>query len=106
MIPAGTPVRTRQEAARLGLKKFWSGEPCRRGHSEMRYTRNGNCAACLRLGAAGFSAGPDGRVSMLIQIYPALREAILAHAAALEVAYLMSIPPGVPVSEWEKSRAK
>lgn len=38
---------TRAQAKRLGLKAFWSGTPCIRGHLARRATVNGTCAACV-----------------------------------------------------------
>lgn len=39
-------VRTRKEAATLGLKKFFTGKPCNHGHNAFRYVRNGMCTRC------------------------------------------------------------
>lgn len=38
----------RSEAARAGLKRYYNGTPCRRGHDAERYTSNGMCCKCLQ----------------------------------------------------------
>lgn len=37
------------EATRLGLKRYFTGKPCRRGHVAFRYARDGNCELCARM---------------------------------------------------------
>lgn len=37
-------------ARALGLKKYFTGKPCRRGHLEDRYVSSGGCMACDRVG--------------------------------------------------------
>ena len=41
-------VITRQEAIAQGLRHFYTGEPCKRGHMSERYTVNGACAQCTK----------------------------------------------------------
>ena len=44
------PVKvSRQDAIARGLHKFYTAEPCKRGHYSERYTKNGACIACLRV---------------------------------------------------------
>lgn len=38
---------TKEEAARLGLPRYFSGKPCCRGHVAARYTK-GRCSICVR----------------------------------------------------------
>lgn len=40
---------TRSEALALGLVRYDTGEPCRRGHLTYRYVKCGHCAECWRL---------------------------------------------------------
>lgn len=40
------PVVSREEAIRLGLKKFFTGKPCNYGHLAERYVSGGRCATC------------------------------------------------------------
>jgi hypothetical protein len=39
---------TREEAARRGLRHYWTGRPCRKGHRSDRYTSTGQCIQCAR----------------------------------------------------------
>jgi hypothetical protein len=34
------------EAARKGQKKFFTGKPCKKGHTAFRYTHGGSCVKC------------------------------------------------------------
>lgn len=43
-------IITRAEAKTLGLKRYFTGKPCRRGHSAERLASNGNCFECLKEG--------------------------------------------------------
>ena len=40
-------VHTREQAAALGLAKYWTGRPCRKGHHDFRYTVSGACCSCV-----------------------------------------------------------
>lgn len=37
----------RKEAVTLGLSKYWTGKPCKKGHMSPRYTASGACIACI-----------------------------------------------------------
>lgn len=37
---------TRREAAERGLKHFYTGKPCKRGHDSPRFTTTGGCVKC------------------------------------------------------------
>jgi hypothetical protein len=43
---------TRAEAKSLGLTRYQTGIPCRRGHRAERYVSTGNCVECVRGAAA------------------------------------------------------
>lgn len=43
-------ITTRPEAKRLGLRHYFTGKPCPKGHNTIRFTSNGTCADCLTLG--------------------------------------------------------
>jgi hypothetical protein len=43
---ADAPVVSREEARKLGLAQFFTGEKCHRGHLSPRYTRKANCVMC------------------------------------------------------------
>jgi hypothetical protein len=40
-------IVTREAAKASGAVWYYTGVPCRRGHTAMRYTRSGHCAGCL-----------------------------------------------------------
>ena len=44
-----SPARTKAEARAMGLKKYFTGRPCKRGHLAERYVSDPNCIECLRL---------------------------------------------------------
>ena len=44
----GTTPMTKKEAQDLGLHKYLPLTPCKRGHLDWRYARNGACSSCLR----------------------------------------------------------
>ncbi|WP_315767599.1 MULTISPECIES: hypothetical protein [unclassified Bradyrhizobium] len=53
---------TRAEALRLGVDRFFTGKPCRRGHLAPRYVSSPNCATCLVEHArknGGWNARPE-----------------------------------------------
>jgi 5-methylcytosine-specific restriction endonuclease McrA len=41
-----TEIISRSDARAAGLKKFFTGVPCKRGHSSERWVRDGKCAVC------------------------------------------------------------
>lgn len=41
-------VWTRAEALEAGRNRYYTGEPCVRGHVDERMTRNYTCAACYK----------------------------------------------------------
>jgi len=38
---------SKKEAKARGLKKFYTGVPCKWGHDAQRYVKSGNCCACV-----------------------------------------------------------
>lgn len=38
---------SRADALRLGVKAYWTGRPCVRGHLARRYASSGTCAGCV-----------------------------------------------------------
>lgn len=40
-------THTRTEALRLRLHKYYTGEPCKKGHLMFRYTLTGACGGCI-----------------------------------------------------------
>src|SRR6478736_6623936 len=48
-VPYTGPIVTRADATDAGLKRYFTGKPCPKGHIAERYLSKGNCVACLRL---------------------------------------------------------
>lgn len=46
--PARATVKTRQQAFLDGDIRYWTGEPCNRGHISQRYTANTCCVECQK----------------------------------------------------------
>lgn len=46
--PRTATVMTREEAINQGLVRYFTGQPCKRGHLTFRYVANGGCESCLR----------------------------------------------------------
>lgn len=42
------PPSSRAEALRLGIRTYFTGKPCKRGHIGLRYTQKGNCVECAK----------------------------------------------------------
>lgn len=45
--PENFMLRTREEAAKLGRKLYFTGRPCTHGHTAPRYVTTGGCLGCL-----------------------------------------------------------
>lgn len=58
--PYSGPIVTRAEAIRLGLKWYFHGRPCRRGHLVQRRTRDQSCPECQRIvGRTRYALDPE-----------------------------------------------
>jgi hypothetical protein len=55
-------IISRDEAREMGLKQFYTGKNCRKGHDSPRYTRNNNCVVCKRIQYKS----PEGKVKKSI----------------------------------------
>lgn len=53
-------VISRREAHAQGLKRFYTGEPCKRGHDSERFTSSGACIACQVFNTPNKRNGPKG----------------------------------------------
>lgn len=42
-------MTTRQAAIQRGVKLYFSGKPCKRGHLSARYTASGQCVECVKV---------------------------------------------------------
>jgi 5-methylcytosine-specific restriction endonuclease McrA len=59
-IPQSRPVVTRAEAKAAGLKRYFTGKACKRGHVAERLLSTGVCLECSRQwDRAWFAANPD-----------------------------------------------
>lgn len=84
-------IVTKNEAVRRGLKKYFTGEPCSRGHIAERYFRNGACLECMKENLAK-SRGRDaaqiaavGVVGIRVSCHHSDVETVLAFARALRL---------------------
>ncbi len=50
---------SRPDAAALGVPKYFTGRPCKRGHMDPRYTTDGSCVSCA-IGRAQALYAKDG----------------------------------------------
>lgn len=57
-------IISRESARAAGLKRFFTGKPCRRGHVAQRYVSYGGCCACERTKLAAWKNTPGGRQSL------------------------------------------
>jgi predicted Fe-S protein YdhL (DUF1289 family) len=48
-------IITRKQAIEQGLKRYFTGKPCKRGHVDERYVTRG-CIACLNIESARWKA--------------------------------------------------
>jgi|SRR5208337_3465830 len=56
---------TRSEAVRKGLYRYYTGKPCRNGHTAMRYTMTSVCSECQKWRAQKYRHGvEEQRVAM------------------------------------------
>lgn len=51
----------REEALAQGTKHYFTGEPCKNGHTEMRFTSSAACLICNREYQFKFYSTPSGR---------------------------------------------
>lgn len=75
-------VVTRKEARTRGLKRYFTGKPCKHGHVAERWVANTGCTVCLL--AANPKKRPrnsDKKKAYDAQWYAANRQKVLANAA-------------------------
>ncbi len=90
-------IITRQEAIAQGLKRYFTGEPCKYGHIAERQCSNSTCFACAAARKkAYYEANPEGTAARRKAHYEANREEI----AATKKAYREANP------EEERARKK
>lgn len=95
-------ILTRRQAAEAGLKRYYTGKSCSKGHDAQRFVSTGVCVKC----AAGYVKEYNGRMRKAVNakavglfIYPAHPDdvaALLAYAQALDLQ--RGRPPHVPAT--------
>lgn len=126
-MTATMDLKTRKQAMEAGEKFYWTGKPCKHGHSSVRFTSVGQCAMCQRNQTNTFRADQrkaiqSGKLThisiecpadMAHEVRLALREVlnpIQQYRAALnpEIAHLLTIIDehgcDVPLGEKPKKR--
>ena len=76
------------EAVAAGLDRYNPGKPCKWGHSEGRYTANGQCVQCARQAARGqglarrhaMLAARNGLVDVSVRVTPGHVDALRGYA--------------------------
>jgi hypothetical protein len=56
-----TKIITRADALSKGLKRYFTGEACRKGHVGERYVRDARCVECSYIAAAAWRSTQEGR---------------------------------------------
>ena len=77
---------TRHEAAAQGLKRFYTGKPCKYGHDAQRFVSTGVCCACNAARSKVFSRAVATRGAMFAYpLDPSDVAAALAYCQALDI---------------------
>lgn len=74
---------SREEAARQNLTHFFTGKPCRYGHTAQRFVSTGSCTACNLARAARFRK--DAPRPFSYDLHPDDVAAALAYCQALDI---------------------
>ena len=92
MLSGMNEIKTRRQAADAGESKYFTGKPCKHGHTGPRYTCSGICCACNSQLAKSY----NGRLAKIANnraagnfAYPAHPDdhaALLAYAQGLDLA--------------------
>jgi hypothetical protein len=73
---------TRDEARTRGLKRYFTGEPCKHGHVAERWVANSGCTVCLLTSSSKKRLrDPDKKRAYDARWYAANRDRVLAKAA-------------------------
>lgn len=59
-VPYSGPIVTRVEAISTGLKRYFTGEPCKAGHMSERGASHGRCFTCLALKTEAWTEANPG----------------------------------------------
>lgn len=85
-------ILTRQDALKSGLRRFYTGRPCKRGHDSERFVTTGNCVRCNAERSKLFASTAKKSYVARSQghfVYPCHADdaaALLAYAQALDLA--------------------
>ena len=78
------PIQTRDEAARLGQRKYYTGTLCKLQHISQRYVCSGRCITCTSNKSKGFkinrAAAARGLVPVTVMVHPQSVKAMEAYA--------------------------
>jgi len=81
------PIVTRMDAANAGLKRFYTGKPCKYGHDAQRFTTTGGCVACNAARSKLFAfAKNTERGKFVYPLHPDDHAAARAYCQALDLA--------------------
>ena len=68
------PIQTRDGAARLGQRKYYTGTLCKHKHISQRYVCSGRCITCTSIKSKGFktnrAAAARGLVPLSLMVHP------------------------------------
>ena len=79
--PGTMDIITRKEAKAQGLKKYFTGNPCKNGHTAERQTSNGICIACSNIKQKEkYEADPEKARARVRKYYAENSEACVARA--------------------------
>lgn len=82
MLATGIELISREEAREKGLKRYFTGEPCKRGHLAERYVSTGRCVPCTQKQALDWHFNNHERSLLKMKKrHEANREAELARMA-------------------------
>ena len=57
--------KTQLEAARMGMKEYYTGRPCKHGHIAERWAMNGACKECARIRSVNWQRGRRALIKRL-----------------------------------------
>lgn len=77
----------RADAKEVGLKRYLTGQPCRRGHLAERFVRNGECVACKALADLAYSKANPDKLAAKMKVW---KEANREHMRQYSKAYYSS----------------
>lgn len=79
---------TRADAAASGLRFYFTGKPCTRGHLAQRYVVNTGCVECAKMTPAQRQATGQPRTFIFPDLHPDDHETLRTFARCLQQARL------------------